>query len=266
MNLRSTLLFAAGIAVLFSLLSNSGGSPAGRTGAPGDQTCSSASCHSGDNLNNGGASVEIALADELTAYTPGMATKVTISLSNAQDAGKNGFEILALDAEGNNFGTWELIDENLTQTRSGSDMKEYVTHRAAGNSQTSWEINWVAPEAATDSVIFYVAVNDANNNGNRMGDNIYTTSLVVPSAEASSVEFLDAATVSIFPNPVADQITIRSDRYDFERFGIYDASGRQVRQGKFQAQLNVSNLETGLYTLQLIADEGQLIKKVQVSH
>ena len=261
---KSTLLgLTASIAVLIILLGNSGGAPAGRTGAPDEETCATSSCHAGT-VNSGSATIALALADDITEYTPGSAVTVNISLTSAQNANKNGFEILALDGEGNNFGTWQISDADNTQTRSGGGGREYITHTRAGNATSSWEVQWSAPEGATDSVFFYLAVNDANNDGGRMGDNIYTTSLAVPAAGATSLDLLDAATVSIYPNPVSDYLNITSNRYSFDQFNLYDANGKQVRSGNFRPELDVSALANGLYTLQLTGSEGQLIKRIQV--
>ncbi len=264
MKFKSTLpIVALGAALIFTLLGNSGGAPAGRTGAPGDSTCATVGCHSGE-LNQGNATIELNLADDAATYQPGAVNTINISISDPQNANKNGFEILALDQAGNNFGTWELPNPDQTQIRSGSNMRQYVTHTNQGNSQTSWQVNWVAPENAMDTLVLYLAVNDANNNGSNSGDNIYTTSLTVaPDTEATSIKILDAATVKIFPNPVVDVINIQSTEYTLETFAIYDLNGRQLMHGAVQSQIDLSKLDLGLYTLQFNTPEGQLIKKIQ---
>jgi hypothetical protein len=48
--------------------------------------------------------------------------------------------------------------------------------QAAG---ASWTFNWVAPSTDVGPVTFYAAGNQANNNGNETGDQIYTTSASV---------------------------------------------------------------------------------------
>lgn len=264
MQVNSTYLaYGVLIAVGIVLLGNSGGAPAGRSGAPGDSTCGTSSCHSGT-LNSGGASIDLRLNDGSREYEPGASNTLTISINNAQDDSKNGFEILALDAAGNNFGSWELVNADETQLRAGSDSRSYVTHTRTGNSKNSWQVDWVAPENATDTVTFYLAVNDANNDGGRTGDQIYTTTLsVTPFLDASSIEFLDPALVKVYPNPFTNMVNIESSALNLESYALFNMLGQQVLQGQAQAQLDFAGVEPGAYTLKLETSEGLVIKRLQ---
>lgn len=265
MQVKSTFLIATlAISLLILILGNSGGAPGGRSGAPGDQTCATSSCHAGD-LNSGNAMIELSLSSDVTEIEPGATYTVNIALTNPQNANKNGFQILALDPDNSNYGDWQITDGANTQTLAGSDGRTYVTHTRAGNAQTSWQIDWTAPDSMADSVIFYLAVNDANDNGGRTGDDIYTVNLAVPvTQDVSSLEFLNPASILVYPNPIRNTINIRSNEYQFDRFMIFDMAGKRVQEGAYTNTLQVNEFSNGLYTLRLIGEAGQVVKKLQV--
>lgn len=269
MKVKSTIFSSfALIAVTVITLANSGGAPAGRTGAPGDSTCATASCHNGT-LNSGNATIELNIGDDFTSFTPGEQLSINISLMNAQNVNKNGFQILALDGEGNNYGSWILTDEANTSIQSGANMREYVTHSRGGNVQDNWQVGWLPPEdELVDSVFFYLAVNDANNNGSRMGDNIYTTVFALPiTPDVSSTNFLESSRVNVFPNPAQGRLQIQSDTYQFSAYRLYDLSGKILQSGNFQREIVLSKAFTpGIYSLQLLNETGQLIKKIQIAN
>jgi len=94
MKKKSTFtLLAFGALALFLLQGNSSGAPSGRTGAPGDQTCGTASCHNAD-VNTGSATIELIVDDSLEQYQPGTTHRIKMSISNSMNAAKNGFQVL----------------------------------------------------------------------------------------------------------------------------------------------------------------------------
>lgn len=63
------------------------------------------------------------------------------------------------------------------------------------------------------------------------------------------------ATLSIYPNPVADALHIRSTNSEKVDINIFDATGRQVYQNKVNApsQLNLSFLSSGIYMVRIVS-------------
>jgi hypothetical protein len=247
--------------VLYPILahSNSGGAPAGRTGAPGETTCNSAGCHNSFDLDSGPGALSI---DAPTTYTPGEPLDLTVRLE--QDGiSRFGFQISVRDADRNQVGRFELVD--ASETRFASQDDNYVTHRFAGTSQTNvatWDVRWIPPDEGVGPVTFYAAGNAANNNGTNQGDQIYTTTEDVDQGDANTA--LDDATTpahftlrSLYPNPARTEARID---YELPRSGpvtvaLHDALGRQVRSlplgtqaaGAHQAVLDVADLAPGLY-------------------
>ena len=88
----------------------------------------------------------------------------------------------------------------------------------------------------------------------------------------TGIEELSSKDISIYPNPADDKVSIRVDQESssmIEEALIYNSVGNQVRIiGKDKIsenfEINISDLEPGLYYLQFRTDEGMLSKKVIV--
>lgn len=264
-NFSTLLLFSLGILIYLSLLGNRGGAPTGRTGAPGESTCATSNCHDGT-VNSGSATIELGLMNDLTAYTLGATHTVSISIDGAQSAARNGFEIVALDAQNANVGEWILSgDDKRTRSAGG---KDYVTQTRDGSGQSSWEIDWKAPESDAGDVTFYLAYNDANDNGGSSGDNIYTTTLTVAAEVASSINTISSLEkISIYPNPVKTQINLKIhlSKATLLTATLRNTLGQSVGQlfhekipvgATYKAVPVPTNLMSGHYFLELKSAEG----------
>ncbi|MDO8141628.1 MAG: choice-of-anchor V domain-containing protein [Candidatus Brocadiales bacterium] len=182
--LKKSIICVALNAALYGLLTNtvlawSSGPPAYRTGATGDKgTCNADGCHNSYNLNSGGASFSITAP---TTYTAGKAVKIKVAFSNFSGK-KHGFEMTALDANGNRVGTFKKIG-NTTQVISPSDLareldkadkNKYIEHSIKGVKKSSWIISWTPSSGATDPITFYAAGCDADGNSLADKDYVYT--------------------------------------------------------------------------------------------
>ncbi|OHB36469.1 MAG: hypothetical protein A2Y09_11520 [Planctomycetes bacterium GWA2_39_15] len=184
------LIVAVNSLVIVNLYAWSGGPPAYRTGAPGDDgTCNSQNCHNSFSLNSGNA--DFAITGPAT-YSSGETIKLKVSFKN--DSGTlHGFEMTALDANNNRVGkfksvgnTTQVIPVGGSQGLKEEDAGKYIEHTAAGNKKKSWKIRWTASNNTSGKITFYAAGNDANGNGNPTGDHIYTTTLGINKAAATA--------------------------------------------------------------------------------
>jgi len=257
------LLTVCGSLVLLFQNNRSGALPQ-NTGAPGDLTCGRAPCHN-VTPNTGDAEIAVDFDMGNSTYSPGERYTVTISISNTNRV-RHGFQILALDEQNQNAGTWELTDEAVMQIRDGIDdaTRKYVTHRTAGTEQESWSLDWIAPAETVGTVTFYSAVLDANNNGSNSGDNVYTTSTSVQADAVSNAPTLLAANaVKVFPNLATDRIFVRSTNHQIERLNLYNQKGQLVRHTN-QQELHVSDLPAGYYILHAMSTDGIAVQKILV--
>lgn len=66
--------------------------------------------------------------------------------------------------------------------------------------------------------------------------------------------------ISIYPNPVADLLNIKSN-LKVEHIDIYDTSGRKVKSSSNENQINVRNLLPGTYVINIETKDGKVSKK-----
>lgn len=148
------------------------------TGAPNDHgTCSADGCHNSFSLDSGSALFSITAP---TVYTPGKTVKLMVSFSNSNGE-KHGFEMTALDANGNRVGTFkkignttQVIPPNDSRGLEQADKGKYIEHTFKGIKKKTWKLKWKAPSGATDPITFYAAGCEANGDGNATDDYIYT--------------------------------------------------------------------------------------------
>ena len=160
-----------------SAVMNSDAPPAGRTGAPGEGTCST--CHGA--LNDGLGTLTISGIP--TAYIPGTKYAVTLALART---GKTrwGFQVTSLFAAGNAMAGTLEAPSNLTQVLSKTS-RFYVSHLSGSGADgtfsgtadgpVSWTFDWTAPAAGGGTVTFYFTGVACDNDGqDSAGDLVYT--------------------------------------------------------------------------------------------
>jgi hypothetical protein len=163
------------------------GPAGGKTGAPGEQNCTS--CHSG--TAQSGTNENLLVINEdlgfgITQYTPG--ATYTVNLTMASNPAKKGFQVTALNGANAMAGNF-VAGANTqlkTATISGGQRK-YATHKSSSNTSATqtWNWTWQAPATSEGAITFYVATNKANNNNNDNGDVIYLSQHVFVNDDAS---------------------------------------------------------------------------------
>ena len=163
---------------------NSGGAGPGRTGAPGEQTCTA--CHMGTTQDGSNINLITLLqgATPVTSYVPGSTYTVALSMSTA--AAKKGFQATVLDASGNMAGNFTAG----LNTQVNGTARKYANHTSSSNTSatTLWGWTWQAPATSVGDVIFYVATNETNNNGNDNGDVIYLSQHIFSAQSGAGIE------------------------------------------------------------------------------
>lgn len=276
----SGLSFTHFTAVEFSQLEyvknhkNSNGSPAGRTGAPGEQTCTA--CHSGT-VQNGSAIQTLELRDPsgnvVTSYLPGVTYDVNFKVNNA--APKKGFQLVALAVNGNTQAGSMVATSNTSVLSSGS--KKYVNHKSSStNTTTGWDFKWTAPATNVGDVKFYVASNVTNSNNNDSGDQIYTSQHTITYNAAASVEEVESvnqfnAFFAATTNTL--NLTFNSKIVGEGHLNVVDMSGKSVYNTKIgavksgnntQKVLIPSEIQSGIYLVHLFVNNESAVVKIMI--
>jgi len=91
-----------------------------------------------------------------------------------------------------------------------------------------------------------------------------------PPAESSKMDMSDSSTVSVYPNPVQNNLFIENNGIDINELSIMALDGQvlnhkaSIRTGIDRTQINTSQLDTGIYLLQLNTSTGTIVKKIIV--
>lgn len=250
-------------------LFNQGGSPGGKTGAPGDVTCTQ--CHSGT-VQSGANMNTVTFADlngVVTSYTPGATYAVTITMNTSN--AKNGFEILALNSSNSQAGTVTITDATHTKTVT-SGGKTRVTQKTAGTALTTWTFAWTAPATNVGVVTFYLTTNVSNSSSNENGDVIYTSQHSIGST-ASLNENEAKFEMNALYNSSSNAITldINSKEGGDVAINLVDMAGKSVQfeqLGKASAGENTFNvkldkqLQKGIYIVNINVNNNFVTKKI----
>jgi len=186
---RFYLIFAL-LASMTMLVANQSDPPNGKTGAPGENTCSE--CHSiGSGMQDG----DITLAGLPTTIEPLTAYVLTITSSNPNGvADLAGFQMTILNSSNQKAGVMSAPSSSSHIAPQGA--KEYWEHFPAvaypmSNSVT-WTVTWTSPAGPGGTTITaYAAGNIAQDNNNTTLDKIVTTT------EAGMLEAGDPLVASI---------------------------------------------------------------------
>ena len=166
------------------------------SGAPGDNAGACTSCHRGQALNSGPGNVQILLPNG-NSYTPGVTQHIMVQVSDPQQH-RWGFQMSArlksdqANGQAGDFdptdGFTQVICDNSRPKPCSSDaLVQFIEHTSAGTRNgvtggVTFEFDWTPPATDSGNIVFYVAANAANGDGNLTGDHIYTSSLEITSS------------------------------------------------------------------------------------
>lgn len=252
-------------------LINGNGSPDGKTGAPGEASCTG--CHNGS-AQSGTSENAFMLFDgsatPVTSYLPGQTYAVSVSMNS--NPNKKGFQATALDVNGNMAGTFTA---GLNTSVTGS-LKKYANHKSTSNNAatTAWLWAWTAPATNIGDVTFFLATNKANGNNTNSGDVIYLSQHIVGST-AGINDVQSSQNLFVSYNNESEKLQINFDALAVENlyFNLVDASGKSVftkdlgtsSVGKNKHSVQIpSNIKQGLYFVHLFIGNKAIDKKIML--
>ena len=257
----------------------------GNTGAPGDETNSNGTAKTCQSCHNTSTAIQVTLDIEVmddtgspvTEYIPEQTydVKVTVNSEGDQTPSAYGFQLLCLDAplgqNGDNRDAFNNAASNVRIATASSNGRQYAEHKGPSD-ENVFMVEWTAPEVGTGTVTFYSCGNGVNLNDETSGDNAACDQLQLTEGEpASSKDLSEMVSVKIYPNPVDAQLNleIESDLSGSFEMRIYNFYGQMVkvdtielRNGKNTSFLNLNDLPTGNYLLQLSDGENMTHKKI----
>jgi hypothetical protein len=275
-----TVLIVIGSFLYLSFISSNNGK-AGKTGSPGETTCNTATCHTGNTVNAPGGSIIISAPGLIGwQYNPGQTYTIEVTITRT---GVNlygiGFE--ALKSDGSNAGQLVITNTAQTQIKNaivGINSRANVVHTLNGGASAgshTFSFNWVAPGAGTGNITFYAAGNAANGTNTTAGDFIYTTSQVVVPSTTGLTELNANANFLVYPNPATSNLSVHFQCMDNGLVSgkLISLNGKlqhklfsnQFTKGTQQMHIDLpSHLNRGVYFLVLEMDGSKLTKKISI--
>lgn len=252
---QNLFLFGTIAMVAMVLIASSGGvaeqQGTNRTGEPGtDPTCTL--CHSAGDFGTT-TSIEVTHADSagaVSSYLPGTeyVLQITVNTSNG-DAPAHGMQSTAVDANGNNAGTFSAPSANAQlENVNGRHIFEH-SQTSASNTFTA---TWLSPTNGGD-VTFYASGLAANGNGASGGDEVNSSVLVLPEAEpvVTGLDELAWATPSNWTGQ-----TWQWQAPQTGRLVVADIAGRVLMAKELGAGQDVEWDGSGLRVVSFVTDEG----------
>ncbi len=272
-NKRILLTFIA-IASMFILQSYSGGYTLSNEAVnPTANSCSTLGCHSA--ASEDAASTYVQLKDIndniVSEYIPNVDYKVEVILKKVQgslSSPKAGFQASILNAANASAGAITSVStlyigiDNI----NGVELARQNSSNAGSflsNDTIRWTYNWTAPAQGTGTLKMNVVANDANGNGNAGGDKIVYSSSPINEASTVGLKEVSTSILNLFPNPANDKVSIELENNKNSKLTIYNMNGQKVMSSSFNSahiQLNVSDLEQGLYYISIDQDNKKLSK------
>lgn len=260
MKLKNTFVILFAIVSLVLLGSSFINGPANRghdkTGSPlSDGTC--LNCHSSGAYS---PSLLVALFDgetEVDSYEPGKIYTLKYQLINSGSPAGFGFQTVALNDNDENAGTFSNLPDGFRKIT----LKEvdYVEH-SSPRPISSFEVNWTAPEEATEEITFYSAGVAANGNNNNGGDGADIDMITFQPNTSSAEEIAsdknkDPFTLkgNLVKNHLPIVLSYPNEDYTFH---LYDTQGTLIRTLSIAKNkdplidLPVSDLASNIYYLQ----------------
>ena len=254
--------------------------PTNCTGAPNAYTCQF--CHSTYSANMVGGG--ISLLGIPSSFSSGQSYPFSINIKHfINDRKKFGYDVTALDAFGNTYGTFSTTNANSTVDRSTGELTSHAPLTLTPANQTTISgFTWTAPKNIPNAnqlpITFYFCGNACNGDGTVNGDYIYNDSLATTIGTLPVIIEKFVATrqsdkvvqlIWSFPNELMLRnfiIQKNSNRTSFiDIDSVTLKNGSIVNNTYSYVDVNSNNASSEAYRIKSIANDGSIsFSKVQM--
>lgn len=250
------------ICYVFSAAKDPSNPPTGKTGAPGETTCAQSSCH------NGGTFVgTVSIAGIPDTVAPGQ--NYTITLTQASNATRGGFQITCLNSSNNACGTFTAGSGSSKATSNNRQYIRQSTPKTLSGGSTSWSFTWQAPTTLTGdtNITFYFSSLAANGNGNKTGDNVLlgTHQTILYQEPAVGIEPNNVAEeqILLYPSPAKDWLYITMPLAK-GLLTLYNMQGEVLLTSEVGThnRISVAQLPKGMYVAKINAGNKTHTQKI----
>lgn len=260
MKFRNTLIVAFGLLTTWLFLTSSNVNPSnpptGVTGAPSETTCQQSGCHGGGSYT--GTVTLTGIPDSITANT-----SYSITLTQASNAVRGGFELTCLDGSNVKCGTLTAGSGSSVATSGGRQYARQSSVKTLSSGSVSWTFTWKSPATSSGNIAkFYFVSLAANGNGGTSGDKALTGNKTVVIKQVSpTVEPVAEDWVRVYRGGNNLSINLLQDAYGMVT--VFDLSGKLVTQQVLTSdnQLDLSSWPAGICIANIQAGGKSVTKK-----
>jgi len=258
------VIACSGLFFIYGVLSSDG--KAGKTGAPGENTC--VQCHTGSAVNSGSGSISINTAAILNGeYELGQTYDLSVAVEQT-GVSLFGFSIVALDANGNSIGT--LIagaDNHLDAATIAGVTRQYLTHDFNGGASVdshTFNFQWTAPSEDFGSITFYATGNAADGNEASSGDKIYSTNAQIQPVQP--IVITESKESILLWNLSNMELSLNGNTIENCQWNIFDVQGSLVlnQKGQTNQTIKLNDLQKGIYMVHCVHGNRTEIKKITI--
>jgi hypothetical protein len=250
----------------------SSGGITGRTGSPGEGTCSG--CHGG---GSGTTVVSLSASPSFTAsqFIPGTTYTLGVTVSNSSFS-KFGFNAEVLNPSNVNAGN---ITSGLTGVQVINTTRKNVTQTGpkSGTGSATFQFVWVAPLSGAATI--YASGNAVDGTGGTGGDSPANSLFVLTANTAAGINenvISGISGVNVYPNPVRSEFKISYNLIESGRVktALYDIRGQELTELANEEQapgaqlLNAQlppDLAKGVYFVKLSVNGKQQIQRLIIA-
>ena len=228
------------------------GAPPSSTGAPGEITCAESGCHDDGPIPMKHDAHLMNIQTPSGAFIPGDTALITINVKDA-DIHRFGFQMTAIDENGQSLGEFLITDPNHTQIMQNHvDLRDrqYVTYTKAGTQaqkvgEHEWSFKWIIPNTNARFAHFFLATVSANNDNRDKGDRVFLRDTVIPIKSMTSVH---EETKVLFERK-GDILTVNQDGNPFS-IAMYSMLGYLYTEYQGNTvSIDLNSIPKGLYIL-----------------
>lgn len=230
--------------------------PTGKTGAPGEGTCTD--CHSGSVLDGDGI-VTFGFDGADSEYVPGQV--YNLSISSALANGKNGFQLTILNSSNLKAGNFQAGTHSATTLVGG---KQYI-RQSTSTGVSSWQFQWTAPATEMGDLTAYYAYNKTNGSSTTAGDVVYVSMSSILSSFVSVHDIdEDPYKISTIFDASSRLLHINYNLKANKKVvvNVQSLNGQLIQSttigiqepGNYHKQLSVNPLSSGIYIVSVFVD------------
>jgi hypothetical protein len=235
--------------------------PMSSTGAPGEESCGKAKCHT-----KGTTTGAVEVTGIPAQVTPNTTYNITVKVTST-NAKTTGFQMTCLDGANTACGTFTGNTKVNVGSENARQYPRNSTKVAFTAGAATWTFAWKSPANLTNNAItFYYASLLGNGSGKEDADNVALGKTATKLSTATIDAVLDAS-VMIFPNPASEYLNIKLEGLNEAEGFLWDANGRMIKKMNLsnENQIFIKDIAKGNYLLQIWSGDKQTTRKVVIN-